>query len=260
MAIPPRPVRSVRPTEPQGASGLAPPQAALPPKKPIRISWRHDRRDDTFIEETIENEANWIVSYADMMTLLMSFFALMFSFSKIDIKRFDEVRERVSEQFGGQFVMPFENVNSEVKQVVIQQEAKNDVQIDRDGAGINIVFKSAIFFDAGGTDLKPSSKALLEKVIDVISKTAKGHPIYIEGHTDDSPISTSKYPSNWELSAARASLVVRMFESKGFPKEQLNPVGFADARPLLPNRDASGKPIPENQAQNRRVVIRIAKK
>ena len=83
--------------------------------------------------------------------------------------------------------------------------------------------------------------------------------IFVEGHTDDSPISSERYPSNWELSAARASLVVRMLENKGFRKDRLSPQGFADSRPILPNRDEAGKPIPDNQAQNRRVVIRIAK-
>jgi chemotaxis protein MotB len=259
MAIPPRPVRSSR-TPPVPPGGAPPAPTTLPVKPPLRIKWGSGRHIDPFDEGNVDSDANWMVSYADMMTLLMSFFAMMFSFSKLDVKEFDEVREKVSKQFGGQFVMPFESVDTAMKVVVDQQKLGDDIRIVHDGAGINIVFKSAIFFDQGSTELRESSRMLLAKIIDVISQTAKGHPIYVEGHTDDSPIATAKYPSNWELSAARASLVVRMFEARGFAKENLNPMGFADSRPLLPNRDAAGAAIPDNQAQNRRVVIRIAKK
>lgn len=221
------------------------------------VAWEHNAFHEA---QADENDSNWIVSYADLVTLLMGFFVLMFSFSKVDAKKFDVVRENVSKQFGGTFTLPFEQVDATLRQVVVQEKIKDDVLIDQDSSGISIVFKSAIFFEAGGIDLSQKSKALLARIIDILYQTVKDQMIFVEGHTDDSPISTERYPSNWELSAARASLVVRMLEAKGFNKERLSPQGFADSRPLFPNRDESGKLIAENQAQNRRVVIRIAKK
>jgi chemotaxis protein MotB len=210
--------------------------------------------------EAEESDSNWIVSYADLITLLMGFFVLMFSFSNFDVKQFDQVRENVSKQFGGTYTLPFEQVDASLRQVVVQERIKDDVLIDQDSSGISIVFKSAIFFEQGGIELSAKSTELLSKIIDIMAQAAKDQMIFVEGHTDDSPIATDRFPSNWELSAARASLVVRMLEAKGFSKERLSPQGFADSRPILPNRDEAGKPIPDNQAQNRRVVIRIARR
>jgi chemotaxis protein MotB len=83
--------------------------------------------------------------------------------------------------------------------------------------------------------------------------------IEVEGHTDDSPVSSEQYPSNWELSSARASNVVRYLVAKGFPAHRLRAVGLAATQPKAMNRDAAGTPIPANQDLNRRVVIRMIK-
>ena len=92
-----------------------------------------------------------------------------------------------------------------------------------------------------------------------VLKQAKGFRVTVEGHTDDSPIYSKSFPSNWELSSIRAGTVVRLLESKGLPRADLRPVGLADTEPVVPNRDGSGTPIPENQAANRRILIRIQK-
>ena len=87
----------------------------------------------------------------------------------------------------------------------------------------------------------------------------KDYQITVEGHTDDAPISTSRFPSNWELSTARASAVVHFFLDQDIPARKLRAAGYADTFPKAPNRDANGDAIPENQAQNRRVVIKLEK-
>ena len=81
----------------------------------------------------------------------------------------------------------------------------------------------------------------------------------VEGHTDDSPVNSGQFPSNWELSAARASNVVRYLVAQGFPPEKLRAIGMGDSHPKAPNRDATGNPIPSNQDLNRRVVVRMVK-
>ena len=205
-----------------------------------------------------EGDANWIISYADMMTLLMAFFAIMYSFSKIDYKAFDDLRKEIVKNFGGQLEMPFDELDTSLQNLVKSENLSQKIKIDRDSGGLNIVFQGTMFFETGGVDIREDSLQLLNKILDILEQKAKIYPIFVEGHTDDAPISTSMFPSNWELSSSRASLVVRMLEQRGFAKDKLSAQGFADSRPIVPNRDNSGTSIPENQAQNRRVLIRVA--
>lgn len=208
-----------------------------------------------------EGDGNWIMSYADMMTLLMSFFALMFSFSQVDAKKFDQIREQLTKQFGGKYEMPFEDLEKALGELVKQDFALTErVQIDHDSSGVSLVFTGSVLFDAGATTLRPEAKATIERIVDVLSEKAKGYPIFVEGHTDNKPISTAMFPSNWELSGGRASQVVRMFENKGVPKALLNSLAFGDSRPIAPNQDEKGADLPENQSKNRRVVLRISRK
>ena len=81
--------------------------------------------------------------------------------------------------------------------------------------------------------------------------------VEVEGHTDNVPIKTAKFPSNWELSSLRAVNVAKLFESMGVKKSQLSAIAYADTRPKLPNLDSNGSAVPENQAKNRRVVVHV---
>ena len=83
--------------------------------------------------------------------------------------------------------------------------------------------------------------------------------ITIEGHTSDVAISSAMYPSNWELSSARASRLVRLFIDQGIDPDRLRAVGYADSLPKVPNLDTGGKPIPENRARNERMVVKVEK-
>jgi len=95
--------------------------------------------------------------------------------------------------------------------------------------------------------------------VDLKSDKLKDYQITVEGHTDDTPINTSRFPSNWELSTARASAVVHFFLDQGIPALKLRAAGYADTFPKAPNRDSNGNAIPANQTQNRRVVIKMEK-
>jgi len=119
---------------------------------------------------------------------------------------------------------------------------------------------SAAFFDSGSALLSDAGKAILRQVaVNLLSPRFEGYRITVEGHTDDTPISTAQFPSNWELSTARASAVARFLLEQRIPAERIRAAGYADTFPKAPNRDASGNPIPLNQAQNRRVVIKLEK-
>jgi flagellar motor protein MotB len=123
-----------------------------------------------------------------------------------------------------------------------------------------IEMNSAAFFDSGSAVISASGKSILQAVAVTLKSDAyKDYQITIEGHTDDAPISTAQFPSNWELSTARAAAVVRYFLDQGVEAKKLRAAGYADTFPKAPNRDAKGIAIPQNQALNRRVVIRLEK-
>jgi len=119
---------------------------------------------------------------------------------------------------------------------------------------------SSAFFGSGSADLGESGKSILRDVaVELKSSWYGEYNIDVEGYSDDTPIATARFPSNWELSTARAAAVVHFFLDQGLPAQKLRAAGYADTRPEVPNRDANGNAIPENQAQNRRVVIRLEK-
>ena len=109
---------------------------------------------------------------------------------------------------------------------------------------------ASTLFSTGEATVQAESLNLLHRVSEVLSK--ENMPVEVEGHTDDIPISTAKFPSNWELSSVRASSVVRVLIDNGVPEKNLSVVGLASNQPLLPNTNA------ENRAKNRRVTITIA--
>ncbi|HTW71533.1 MAG TPA: OmpA family protein [Acetobacteraceae bacterium] len=116
------------------------------------------------------------------------------------------------------------------------------------------------FFASGSATLSPAGATILRKLLaTLLSPRFAAYRITVEGHTDDAPIGNPLFPSNWELSSARAAAVVRFLVEQGIPAHRLRAAGYADTRPLVPNRDAAGNPIPENQAKNRRVVVQLEK-
>ncbi len=206
-----------------------------------------------------ESESNWLVSYADMMTLLVGFFLILLSFSKVDSTVFESVKKEASKVFGGEYKVPFEALSDKIKDAIESQKMGDQVVFKQNDAGVEIAFRGALFFDLGSAELKPEALEMLDKIIPVVSEQAKSFGILIEGHTDNLPIVSKQFSSNWELSSVRACSVLRLFESRGFSRKKLKAVGFADTNPILPNTDGNGQALPANQAQNRRVVLKILK-
>jgi flagellar motor protein MotB len=136
-----------------------------------------------------------------------------------------------------------------------------NAEVEQKGDRITTVeMSSATFFASGSATLSKAGEAVLQDVAARLkSDELRDYLITVEGHTDDAPISTVQFPSNWELSTARASAVVHFFLDQGIPARKLRAAGYADTFPKAPNRDAAGNPIPGNQAQNRRVVIKLEK-
>lgn len=209
--------------------------------------------------ETDDGEG-WLISYADLMTLLVGFFIVLQSFSTIDDQSFEKVKKETTLLFGGEYKVPFEDLKKSIENVLVDPQIKNQVVIEPSEKGLTVTFRGALFFDPGSVELKPQALGLMEKIIPVISSQASDFGIVVEGHTDDVPLN-GKGPilSNWELSSLRACRILHLFEVAQFAREKMKALGWGDTRPVVPNKDSSGVDIPANQAQNRRVVIKIIK-
>jgi chemotaxis protein MotB len=145
--------------------------------------------------------------------------------------------------------------------IVDRLQSQGTPAVAQQGDRITILqISSAAFFGSGYAALSGAGKAILRDVAVTLKSDAyAGYNISIEGHTDDAPINTAQFQSNWELSTARAAAVVRFFLEQGIPARKLTAAGYADTFPVAPNRTSDGTVIPENQARNRRVVIKLEK-
>lgn len=206
-----------------------------------------------------EGEGPWLVSYADMMTLLMGFFALIASFSKPDVKEFEKVQQSAAEHFGGEFQKPYEELTKKIQKIVDENNLQNKVEVTREADGVSIRFDGQIFFDSGEFIVKNDGKAAMDKLLVGLGQDIHGHRALIEGHTDNAPIRHTIIASNWELSGIRAARIAQIFETHGFGKEQITILGWGETKPLVPNEDTNKVPIPNNQAKNRRVLIKLSK-
>ncbi len=221
------------------------------------VQRRHD--DDEEHEGGGHDDSNWIISYADMMTLLAVFFILMFSMSTPNLKKMEEMKKATVEAFGGHYKEPHEKLADQFRKVIKEAGLENQVKIESDESGVIATFRGTVFFDSGKSELIDEGAETLRRLAEAVKKAAGDYKIVVEGHTDDNAISSPMFPSNWELSGARASRVIRMFESLGFHENKLTAIGFGSTRPLVQNRDPQGNAIPVNQANNRRVVLRVVK-
>lgn len=207
-----------------------------------------------------EEKEDWLMSYADMITLLMSFFVLLISMSHIDPVKFEKVQGGMARDIGKhQTAQPLQELKTEVGQVLRGLKLDDDkVRLGSDDRGLVLEFDATTFFD-------PMSAKLNDELLPIVSKLSEtlnsprysAFQIEVQGHTDDTPISTPAFPSNWDLSAARATIVVRTFIQDGIDPTRLIAEGLADTRPKVSNRDVTGKPLPVNQAINRRVSVHI---
>ena len=219
------------------------------------------------------DETGFYVSFADMMTLLMVFFVMMFSISKPDASKFDEVASSMVQAFNQEVAQDIidevnlleeleRNLDTTIKEMSlsgeISEEMMDQISTEITPDGLKLELASSALFSAGSAQILPVMKETLKRLNAAILRLPTGQFIMrIEGRTDDVPISTAEFRSNWELASDRAINVLNLFESDGFPSNQMAAVSFADTQPKVPNRTAKGEPIRINQAKNRRVVVFI---
>jgi len=216
-----------------------------------------------------ENTERWLLTYADLITLLLALFIVMYSMSRVDALKFGKVTGALSGILrGGSPAAPAsagfgrtpgaEKLDTEVLKS-LEQAIERRLQVDgladrivtvEDKRGLVIRVMESAAFDPGSADLKPQMFAVLS----VLARELGDIPnqVRVEGHSDNTPIATARYPSNWELSTARATGVVRyLVEHLRVDPERVSALGYAEYRPIASNQN------PEGRARNRRVDIII---
>lgn len=239
-------------------------------------------------EEEHENHERWMVSYADFVTLLFAFFVVMYAISSVNEGKYRVLSDSmlqafrsISNQPGATVVTPPQTVSTMVTPLISKQPKPNpesdarraeyrqkmrdmaeeikrvleplvqggQVRISEGIHGISIEINASALFAPGDAQLGAEARRALHAIAQVIANG--DFPIKVEGHTDTLPIATAIFPSNWELSAVRASSVVRLFVEAGVTPGRLTAAGYADQRPVADNN------TPEGRARNRRVTILI---
>jgi chemotaxis protein MotB len=240
------------------------------------------------VEESHSDE-RWLLTYSDMITLLMALFIVMFAMSNVNEQKFESLQQSLSEAFSGRIlggesiaqtggsvqapesnpaVQPqtlapmtsgtpeakdeqedFRRLKARIDGVIAEQGLQRKVAsvIEKRGLAVRVM-SDGLLFESGSADVRPEAAPVLAKLGKVLA-VDKAHPFRIEGHTDDVPVS-GRYPSNWELSTARSSAVVRAFMSgSGIAGKRFEAVGRAELEPLRPNTS------PAARSANRRVEI-----
>lgn len=217
-----------------------------------------------------EGAPAWAVTFADLMSLLLVFFVLIASYSNLDVVKYRSLVGSVQTALGTRDrtlddpqldSAPTQGIASAAEErerrwveeevEALVREIGGPLSMKGSEEGLRVRIDGQLLFDPGQADLRPEALEVMNRLVPALSRYP--YEIHVEGHTDDVPISTSSFPSNWELSAARAARVVRhMRESSGLDPKQLVAIGFADSRPIRPNDTA------ENRSANRRVEILLA--
>lgn len=206
-----------------------------------------------------ENVDAWLMSYADMITLLLCFFIIFVSVSEPKKDKLTNITDGMVGKFGAVAVStPLKDAVQSLQQVVEKNELYRDVAIMRTSNGVEMELSSGRFFKQSSAEFDEAIKPKLDDLMAALKQSEVANfNIIIESHTDDTPTSGGLYPTNWELSSVRAAKIARIFVDNGFNPQQLKPTGYGDSKPKVPNRDAKGNAIEQNQLKNQRIVIKL---
>ncbi len=228
-------------------------------------------------------QERWLLTYADLITLLMVFFVVLYALSNVNAKKFEAVAMSLAQAMGGgQSMLPhpgaslapgisgsdplegidfsteaveymnLEQIRQELQDYIEQSGLGGKVTVTMEERGVVLSFQDVALFPLGSAEITPGAKEIIAKAGQILING----PWYIrvEGHTDNLPIRTSQYPSNWELSVARSTSVVQeLIRELDFKPQRLSATGYGEFRPKAPN-DSD-----QNRQTNRRVDLVILK-
>ncbi len=225
-------------------------------------------------EEAHENHERWLVSYADFITLLFAFFVVMFASSQVDKKKvrgiaaafssyikngeavergveLDEGRKAVAEKSEALSQQDLGVVKARLERELSKEIVQSKLVVSLEPRGLVLSLRESALFPPGRDSFSPEGLPMLTKVGAAIQKLP-GQPVRLEGHTDNVPIETAQFPSNWELSAARGTAILELLAGKfQIEPERLAVAGYAEFHPVADNRTVEGR------AHNRRVDLVI---
>ncbi len=226
-----------------------------------------------------EHHERWLISYADFITLLFAFFVVMYAISIVNEGKYAVLSEALGDAFGGRSmapqaatsvepVLPLSHIVNRKRLEAARREQQRldalakdlsatllplvksgQVRVTQNARGISVEINASILFDQGEVELQPEAREVLGQVAGLLKDAPQ--QIEVEGHTDNLPIATKQFASNWELSAVRAASVVRLFIEGGVQEARLAAIGHGSTRPVARNDS------PVNQARNRRVAVMI---
>ena len=227
-----------------------------------------------------DEKEGWIVTYADLMTLLLVFFVLLYSISSLNLEKFKHAIKSIQVSLGEtnprvglmdlvnapeandqNFVLEDltglrsreQEILSSLNSFIEGQNSSENILVHAKDGQVTIEMRGQVLFTSGSAVFNDSAAPILDEIANIIQAYPE-YNVNIKGHTDDIPISTPQFPSNWELSAVRATTVLKYLISKGINAIRLTATGFGDRMPLVPNDS------PENRATNRRVEFVLEKK
>jgi len=236
-------------------------------------------RRKRYVEDN-ENHERWLISYADFITLLFAFFVVMYAVSVVNVGKYKVLSDALGDAFGGRGAATQINTSVEVEALPLSniiahkraEAAKRErerldllarrlnsvlaplansgkVRVTQSARGVTVEINASVLFDEGQAELTGNARETLGTVAALLKDDS--HAIEVEGHTDTTPIANAAFPSNWELSAVRASSVVRLFIENGVLETRLAAVGRGANQPIAANDDPIGR------ARNRRVAVTI---
>jgi chemotaxis protein MotB len=229
-------------------------------------------------DEAVDNHERWLISYADFITLLFAFFVVMYAISVVNEGKYRVFSDSLGSAFGGkvaprassetQPVIPLPNLAAKRRAEALKRERERlttlardltstlaplvkegKVRVTQNSRGVSVEINASVLFDSGEATLTANSREALQALAVLLRDDP--HALQVEGHTDPTPIRSNVFPSNWELSAARAGAVVRLFIDNGVPAKRMTVVGHGSNIPVASNDEADGR------ARNRRVAVTI---
>ena len=244
-----------------------------------RIIYRTPNKN--VIDEIVEGDDGraWLMTFTDLMMLLLVFFILLYSMSSLKLERFREAMASIQSALGNKDVVyvvkevvrevqtPAPEITleeaagirprddkalKEIEEIIQDQDIGQFVRVYKQGEKIIIQIRGSILFQSSQARLTPTVEPVFAEVLKVFENYPE-YSINIKGHTDNRPMSSSIYPSNWELSTARAASVLRWFVERGIDPHRMTASGYADYMPIAPND------TPEDRARNRRVEFVLEK-
>ncbi len=231
----------------------------MPANKLHKILQKHSHGREP-LEEQGKQSYSWQLTYLDTITLLLAFIIIMAGIAGVNLFILERPEAVLRSPAEGTRVVetPIAELEQDLKELLADKINEGALIIETDDRELRMHFRGSSFYRVGEAELLSSGQAIIDRILEAIhALDFYQFKVDVEGHADSTPIQTIRFPSNWELSVARASNIVRYFVETEFDPGRLKASGYGDTFPVAPNHDEDGNPIPENQDMNRRVVIRL---